>query len=225
MEATIMIKINSTEYQNRVDQPIREVFVDKFPDTCPICNYSLQVEPKMANKHDEHLQIIFCCPRVQCGCFFIAIYDLQGKYGYFSFCSPQLHETHTFSDEIETLSQNFVEIYNQSAEAESSQLFQVAGVGYRKALEFLIKDFLIDYLKFDRETISKKYLGNCIADHIDNANIKEVAKRAVWIGNDETHYVRRWENKDINDLKSLIQTTVYWISHLILTEKIVRDMT
>jgi hypothetical protein len=32
------------------------------------------------------------------------------------------------------------------------------------------------------------------------------------LGNDELHYVRKWENKDINDLKKLIDATLHYIS-------------
>jgi len=47
-------------------------------------------------------------------------------------------------------------------------------------------------------------LSACIQQYIDNEKIKLVSKRAVWIGNDETHYVRKWIEKDIEDLKRLI---------------------
>ena len=36
----------------------------------------------------------------------------------------------------------FLTIYNQSLSAEDNNLDQIAGIGYRKALEFLIKDYL-----------------------------------------------------------------------------------
>ena len=40
-----------------------------------------------------------------------------------------------------------------------------------------------------------------ISRYIDDSNIKNVAKRAVWLGNDETHYIRKWEDKDLSFLK------------------------
>ena len=42
---------------------------------------------------------------------------------------------------------------------------------------------------------------------------------ATWLGKDETHYVRIWNDKDIEDLKMLMQLTVYWISRELLTRK------
>ena len=66
---------------------------------------------------------------------------------------------------------------------------QICGTGYRKSLEFLIKDYLISTLPEDQhEAIKNKFLNNCIRDNISNINIKTVASRAVWLGNDETHY-------------------------------------
>lgn len=48
--------------------------------------------------------------------------------------------------------------------------------------------------------------------------------RAVWLGNDETHYVRKWEEKDVNDLKLLVRLTVNWIDNVLLTKKYIADM-
>jgi hypothetical protein len=51
-----------------------------------------------------------------------------------------------------------------------------------------------------------------------------VAKRAVWLGNDETHYERLWEGKTIEDLKRLIDLTVHWIAMEIDTEDALKEM-
>ena len=54
--------------------------------------------------------------------------------------------------------------------------------------------------------------------------VKSCAEKAVWLGNDETHYERKWENKDINDLKLLIKLTLHHIEAEILTEKFEAEM-
>ena len=46
-----------------------------------------------------------------------------------------------------------------------------------------------------------------------------MAKGAVWIGNDETHYVRKWIDKDISDMKRLIDLTLYWMNFERMTEE------
>ncbi len=47
---------------------------------------------------------------------------------------------------------------------------------------------------------------------------------ATWLGNDETHYVRKWENKELSDLKKLVELTVYWVASDILTRELEASM-
>ena len=63
-----------------------------------------------------------------------------------------------------------------------------------------------------------------INKYVDDVRIKEVAKRAVWLGNDETHYVRQWDDKDIHSLKTLIDLTVHWIEAEEMTKSILKEM-
>jgi len=129
-----------------------------------------------------------------------------------------------FSGEIQKLSPAFVTIYGQSDSAEQEALTEICGVGYRKALEFLIKDYLIEKHSDKADEIKKKFLGRCIEEYVTEVRVKEVAKRAVWLGNDETHYVRLWEGKDLKDLKDLINLTVLWIDMEKKTEQLKASM-
>ena len=54
-------------------------------------------------------------------------------------------------------------------------------------------------------------LAQCITNYIDDKKIQKLAKVSIWLGNDETHYIKKFEDKDINDLKRFIDTTVYFI--------------
>ena len=101
---------------------------------------------------------------------------------------------------------------------------EICGVGYRKALEFLIKDYAILNYPQQKETIEKKLLGQCIKEFVTDEKVKIVATRAVWLGNDETHYIRKWEGKNLDDLKKLIELTVHWIEMEALTKSFEQDM-
>lgn len=116
-------------------------------------------------------------------------------------------------ENIEKVSPVFVEIYSQATVAESEALNQIAGVGYRKAAEFLIKDYAISKNPSDEEHIKSIMLGKVIADHLNNfPKIQALAKSVAWIGNDETHYVRRHDDKDIRDLKKFILSAAQFIA-------------
>ena len=157
---------------------------------CPCCG--AQIVPNYLCFHYD-FGILFCsCPVTGCGEFFLARFWGGGLV----LVRNHPLSKQVFSDIIENVSSSFVKIYNEAYAAEQMDLMEVCGVGYRKALEFLIKDYAIQ--DKDEQTvkkIKKKLLMQCIDDHVDDAMVKAVAKRAVWLWNDETHYVRKWEEK------------------------------
>jgi hypothetical protein len=124
---------------------------------------------------------------------------------------------------INNISNDFSIIYNQSFIAEINGLDQISGPGYRRALEFLVKDYLI-YLKPENaDDIKKMLLGKAI-EKIHVEKIKNIAKRAAWLGNDETHYIRKWKDKDIQNLKELIDLVVKGIELEELGRKYDKEM-
>jgi hypothetical protein len=124
-----------------------------------------------------------------------------------------------FPAKIKEISPAFINLYTQAAQAEFMRLDDLCGMGYRKALEFLIKDYLCNKAPENEQTIKAKSLGECIKDYVADPNVRDCAKMTSWLGNDETHYVRRWLDQDIADLKALLQLTVYWISSELLTSQ------
>lgn len=109
---------------------------------------------------------------------------------------------------IDDISPSFRQIYEEAQAAAQLGYTQICGGGYRKALEFLIKDYAT-FLHPDKDKeIAKMELGNCIKKYIDNPSIQIYANRASWLGNDELHYRRYWENKDIFDLGALIEASI-----------------
>jgi len=211
--------------------------IDKIPDFCPLCNIEIKPEYKYAWKDNkildyQRLYVIFLCPSEDCQNLFISYYRRQERLerhtldiDYYYICSaPGGIRKRDFPEEITEISKNFSEIYNQAKEAEERRLREICGAGYRRALEFLIKEYLINKKVATREIIEKTRLGDCIENYIEDKRIKTCAKRATWLGNDETHYIRKWEDKDLEDLKTLIQLTVNWIHNELLTKKYEKDM-
>jgi hypothetical protein len=204
---------------------------DCDPDTCPICHAHLAPKRITAtisqDESGERLQIVFRCTRRTCDNLFIAIYRVAKPGAQYTLAklTPMTPQEESFSDLIKGVSPSFVKIYNQAIAAESLELDQISGIGLRKALEFLIKDFAIKQRPTDEELIKKSFLGTVIKEHIDDVRLKSVAERATWLGNDETHYVRKWIDKDITDLKTLIKLSVNWIENVLLSEHYATDMT
>lgn len=122
------------------------------------------------------------------------------------------------------LSPQFVSIFQEAAEAQAHGLSQIAGPGYRKAFEFLIKDYAKSLAPDKAAEIERKLAGAVVAEFIGDERIKAVAKRSLWLGNDETHYLRKWEQHDITDLIALIKLTSHWIDIGQLSKAYIQEM-
>lgn len=117
----------------------------------------------------------------------------------------------TFSQGIVDFSPNFVEIYNEAYDAECQGLTNICGMGYRKALEFLVKDFLTHKSPEEKDEIVKAPLATLINNRIENDKLKALASRTTWLGNDETHYYRLHENRDLQDMKKFLHAFVTFL--------------
>ncbi|MCY9762066.1 hypothetical protein M5X06_03140 [Paenibacillus alvei] len=197
---------------------------------CTICHHYIEpilVTRPVMNKHPRSCSLVFQCP--SCEDLFISEYEAKtntrdGFDDYIYKASyPKVHQDKKFNSSISNLSSRFSTIYNQSLKAESDCLLEICGPGYRKSLEILVKDYLIKLTPDDEEMIKERPLGQCI-QQISDPRIQACAKRAVWLGNDETHYIRKWENKDLQDLKKLIDLVVYYIEMEIIAEEYESDM-
>lgn len=195
---------------------------------CPHCKIAIIPRYIYANNDDKGKTSVFCqCTNPNCKKTFISNYIYKTGICVFSSIQPNASmDNKDFSDIIKGISNSFCEIYNQAYAAQQMNLSQICGVGYRKALEFLIKDYIMSFIDDDdkKEGIKQKNLSKCIQENISSLNIKAVAARATWIGNDETHYVRKWEDKDINDLIGMINLTIRWIESEVETERLLKEM-
>ena len=196
------------------------------PSECPMCHHGLKPHVLSAvyykyceadtNKERIYEACLYRCTR--CDNIFFAQYE-HGMGGRPVRTAPQVSQAKIFSEEISKLSPPFVKIYNQAADAENSGLDEICGMGYRKALEFLIKDYLISNQQNDQATIERMELGNCIANKVSFEPLKITASRAAWLGNDFAHYKRRFEDCDIALMKALIDISVRWIEAELITAR------
>src|ERR1700688_18574 len=205
--------------------------INKTPDKCPICHRSntpIDWDVAYLRQNPHGIERLLQCPSDACQRLFIARYSLfhtqtSSHYALFESVPTEMTDVQQ-SAAIQKLSKDFCSIFAEAHKAEQHKLSLVAGPGYRKALEFLIKDYVMTLKPSDKDKIENMMLANCIATYVDDDKIKQMAKRAAWLGNDETHYVRKWADKDLNDLKNLISLTRHWIEMDQLTKDFVKDM-
>ena len=190
----------------------------EVPGKCPICGISYAQIPEIVRhfKTEDGLCMayaIFFCPHCE-ECFFVSytvLEDPEESSGEIFSMFPHSNEKTVFPKPIESLSPDFVKIYNQSEQAENQNLSEICGVGYRKALEFLVKDYACSKYPDQSKKIEALTLSKCISDYIDNEQLKTLATASAWLGNDETHYIRKHQTYGVQDLKRFINTFVAFI--------------
>lgn len=227
---------------NESSMPI-QFNLNRLPDTCPMCNHGIspiQFSSQFAWRRDL-LHVLFRCPRSECQEVFIATYVVMARpslaevrqvgfqpSGGFNVRLEQLAPRNApppnIPDSVKKISQTFVTILGEVAAAESDGLHQLVGIGLRKALEFLIFDFAISEHKDKEAEIKAKWLADVIKKYIPDPLVQQCAERASWLGNDHTHYTKKYEDRDITDLKTLVRLTVNWIDSHLLTKQFVGDM-
>ena len=204
-------------------------FTIEIPDTCPHCGKFMEAEHKGYYLDTQIMTVAlsFRCPISTCHRYFILEYNIESipgrtfgsiknliPYDYNGFQPPEI------SDNVKTLSPVFSETYVEATIAESKGLTNISGIAFRKAFEFLVKDFAA-YQNPDRtEDIRKNSLNNVIdMFYKDMPKIKELLHLTRKIGNDETHYYREFDEIDITDLKKLIYNFSLYINMILDIEE------
>jgi len=186
-------------------------------DICPNCGRGIEPILKDSSFYkDEEKHILFLTLFCNsCKYAWVDSYNYLSGYG--DVYPRNLHHykeiPSEFPKEIYKLSPQGVETYIQSLQAEVDGYDTLVGIGLRKSLEFIIKDFLIQKFPEKADEIKKKLLGQVIIDYIDDPILQKLAQATSWIGNDETHYVRRHTDKDLQDLKKFLNATIRYIEY------------
>jgi hypothetical protein len=179
------------------------------PSQCPHCHNG--IEPRPIHQSIAHAvnYSIWKCTFRDCGKLFIAVHQVldQRQLKFIGFLDGQPIGPY-WPQTIKKIKSKFIETYNQALKAEYFNLDEIAGMGFRKAIEYLVKDYLIHSASSLEGKIEDKLLANIISENFNSPqekDLKDLLQRATWLGNDMVHYLKYHENFDINDLKDLIQ--------------------
>lgn len=127
-------------------------------------------------------------------------------------------------DAIKKMSPLFECIYNEAQIAKAHGLTQISGGGFRKALEFLLKDYAIHLSPKAADHIRSLDLNKCILRFKDNPVLKDLADRAAWLGNDQIHYENAHKDKNLDDVQALVEYVMALVNLNLLHPELVKDI-
>lgn len=212
--------MDKTKYSTLINSNGANLFEAEKPIICPHC--SAFIEPSIISNqcialYDYLIYLIAfrgsCCNRA-----FFTTYKVKDKKGEILTLYPT-NKPETLPEAIQKISPRFVNLYNQAYTAEQNNHFELAGCGYRNALEVLIKDYAINELNIDSKDVVKKNLNSSIKEYVPSVRLSSSADVIRLLGNDYTHYERHYEDIDFQILKRYLHIFInsieaeYLINH------------
>lgn len=209
-------------YVENNNHNISQDFLIDVPEHCPLCgenmvplvfpNGIMSDLPITKDNFNQLFEVAFTarctkCKHLYINLFTILLNQVNRVMQVGKVCQPVADPeiNINFPEIINKEYSKFKEIYIQALQAEALHLNKLVGMGLRKSLEFLVKDYakkLYPDKKYEIENNPR--LSDIIKNYVDNEDLQKVAQGAAWLGNDETHYTKIWKDKDINDLKNYI---------------------
>lgn len=190
----------------------------KFCPRCGVCQDAKKVD-RFLFPEDEGVQ--FGIIYYECTCClkrYITVYEINftEKLAKYNACFPTegvFYENSILLD----VSPKFINAYSQALRCELRGDIELAAVGFRHAIECLIKDFAINELGASREEVVKKSLCNAISAYLDEHDLVATADVVRILGNDYAHYERKYPECDFQQLKRYVEI----FAHLVETKVLI----
>ena len=174
------------------------------PSKCPHCGLGTDApfSSKNVSPFNGHHLFTATCTCTACGknFFFACEYD-SGKHEYDPIIYPSIAFTPYTNDILEEISPRFIDMYNQALQSEFYENMELAAIGYRSALEILVKDYAIKELKQNPKEVISKKLCAAIGTYLNQEELVKTADVVRILGNDYTHYERKYPQHDFALLK------------------------
>lgn len=189
-------------------------FTYEKPSVCPYCGFGTDstTTDKILwgfNNSDNILVVNTRC--TNCGKQFIYASEIKNKKeGIFATMYPQQNVVF-HSDLIQSVSERFIDLYNQARDAENRGAIDLASFGYRASLEVLVKDYAINELHRSYDEVVKKSLCEAIVEYLEDDALIKSADVIRMLGNDYAHYERRYPEHDFAILKKYMEIFIHLV--------------
>lgn len=195
------LKVNGTSYfEGKYEKPM----------CCPYCGVhtdATQVSAGYFSLSNERRALVVSNKCTRCKSCFLAVYIREGDCLTLNAIIP-IADNDIVHDGLKTVSPDFERIHQQAYRAEMRGDFDIAAIGYRAALEILVKDFAIKVLKQDETEVASKKLSRAIEEYSGSVELLETSDVVRMLGNDFAHYRREHEDLGFETLKHYYNLTI-----------------
>lgn len=190
------------------------------PAICPRCGRDLSAIEISTNffgsaNFEDKYAVVAVCQQCKNAIYFDVLHAYGSEFATIVNSYPPI-QIFDLPAGIESLFSDFVRIYCQAAAAEARNYSDICGMGFRKALELLVKQYAIKTYPENEEAICNESLSQTIS-RIQNAKIQTLAKAATWLGNDQAHLQVTHPEYNVADIKAFIKALCY---HILMEEEV-----
>jgi len=204
--------------------------ISPVPEICPYCHSKIIPHLVSASRYNNRLDVMFRCPAAKCKYAFLTLYavDHNAKTTFITIEFPRYAQD-DFPQNIKDISSSYCKIFNEAYAAEQAKLLEVAGLGYRKAFEILIKDYLRSQKSDDEtpiynaEELDVMTISQCIG-LMDSNKLASLSQMIPWLQNDVTCFANKWEEKDVADMKALLNVARHYIESELIGNHYLKEM-
>lgn len=185
-------------------------FPVKTPQICPVCGMRQggifkkgQMFP--AGNLDYWFATFEC---TECTGIYGLVFDVDKHMHTASFKTfhPTVHPTYE-DDVLSTCSPQFVALYRQAILAEYHGCLDVAAIGYRAALETLVKDYAVSELGEDASAVNNLTLYKAIGLYLQDGALAAADVVRI-LGNDYAHLSRQYQDIGFETIKQYMDVLI-----------------
>ncbi len=203
------------KYTNIIDNSEEELAYDVISTICPYCNTGVNYNILPGYENENGVAFIAECPTCK---KFNLLYGESNDDNLYSAIHPIDHKP--LSENLRELSPSFCEIYEQTYRAKSNNLTELIGIGFGKALEQLVHDYLI---KVQNDKPKTNFATNIkMLKNFDDAVINLTLSR--FVRNDETHPIKE-SSFTVEDLIDSVECIVVFFDSKYSTFKLQSKIT
>ncbi len=191
------------------------------PSICPHCGIGTDAPITTTYHCDLNNQVLLLATARCTACsksFFFACHKTEDSNAPAVCIYPSISYEPFHNENLEKISQRFIDIYNQAAKCEFDGNLDLAAIGYRTSLEVLVKDYAIQELSIPEEEASKKSLFEAIGEYLKQEDVVKTADVVRILGNDYTHYRRKYPEFDFSLLKYYMEIFIKQIEAAYMTK-------
>lgn len=173
-------------------------------DMCPLCHFGMYLSQYgwrnfhdwlYADQRNFNIFSVYVCPHCHRG--FVVVHKMAVLDEGDGVCVvkeesqavyPHIVKLPDIDDAVRSISPKFYDIYQQCLTEKANGLYDLYGMGFRKAVEYLVTDFAIKMHPEENDKIISMSLHNRIEKYISDDDVRETLLACKLLGNNEVHY-------------------------------------